>query len=127
MFRLTLLFLIVLFGSQCKSNKANGSGNPDVDQQAITANWYLLSTDNSVKIFSSNKEEITPRRGYESLLFNADGTCTRTVPGPTDRPEVKSGTWRWKSANELSLIIDEVREVLQINSLSTDRLEIIIQ
>jgi len=127
MFRTLFLVSVLLLGLGCKGNKANSAAASDIDQKAITATWYLVSADNSIRVFSSNKEEIAPRRGFESMSFHADGTCTRTIPGPTDRPEVKSGTWRWKSPSELSVIIDEAREILKINRLSADRLEIITQ
>ena len=127
MFKTIFLASVLLFGVGCKGNKANSAATSGIDQKAITTTWYLVSADNSLKVFSSKKEEIAPRRGYESMSFQPDGTCTRTIPGPTDRPEVKSGTWRWKSATELSVIIDEAREILKIHRLSTDRLEIITQ
>jgi len=124
MLRTMLIVSVLLAGIGCRNTKTTSSDQKAIDQKAIVTKWYLVSHDASIKKFTSNKEEVTPRRGYEMMAFDANGTCTVTIPGPTDRPEVKSGTWKWKSESELVLIINDTREVLQIVQLSADRLEI---
>jgi len=127
MFRTFLLATLLTCTLGCKSNKVSSVSLQDVDKKAVVADWYLLSVDNSIKIFTSNNQEVPPRRGYESMTFRADGTCSRTLPGPTDRPETTEGTWKWSSEKELTLEISGTTQVLRINKLLSTRLELTTQ
>ncbi len=123
----TIFIISILLLAGCKGNKAATAAQTDISKEALTTTWHLLSVKDSLKIFTSNAEEVTPRRGFESMRFEADGTFSRTLPGPTDRPETTQGTWEWTSENELTVKIDGTTLALQISKLSTSRFELLTQ
>jgi hypothetical protein len=120
-----LLFILLLVG--CKGNKAASVGQTDISKEALATTWHLMSVENALKIFSSNAAAVTPRRGFESIRFEPNGIFSRTIPGPTDRPETTQGTWKWISENQLNLTINGTNQVLRVSKLTATRLELFTQ
>ena len=78
----------------------------------------------STRVFRPKTFALPPSRGRRTIDLSAPGTMTEARPGPSDRPETRSGGW---SVEGNTLILHspppgEISEKLEIVSLAPDRL-----
>ena len=94
--------------------------------QGFWMHSYEEDTDKE-QIFRPADYRFPPSRGRRGFQLNADGSLVQTGPGPTDRPESRTGRWELTEDGDL-LFYPELpsgrRQSLQIASIDKDRLVI---
>jgi hypothetical protein len=75
-------------------------------------------------VFRPAEYPLPPSRGRQRLEFKPDGTFFESVPGPTDAPEGRAGSWKVEDG-KLVIESDQAPEgtrTLEIASVDEDRL-----
>jgi hypothetical protein len=67
--------------------------------------------------------QFPPSRGRTSFQLNPDGTLMRSQPSPTDQKQTQEGHWSVEGSKlTLSPAADQAPQVLQVKTLTPDRL-----
>ena len=96
-----------------------------IDPKLLQHRWCHSHEEDSsnTQVFRPDSYSLPPSRGRSGYAFQSDGSVLKTMPGPTDRPTTAQGTWTVDDKGRLTIRIQGCSdEVLQIDSLDSDRL-----
>ena len=98
----------------------------ELPSEVLGRQWVHAHEEDSDEemVFRPAEYPLPPARGRERLEFSPDGTFFESVPGPTDAPEDRAGSWKVEGGK---LVIEsdqapEGQRMLEIASVDEDRL-----